>query len=51
MVNALNRLGGFGFVEFEDPADAKEAVKALDGTEINGKKIRTGESPGQADWD
>merc|ERR1719282_1694771 len=39
--------GGFGFVEFEDPADAKEAVKALDGTEINGKKIRTEISHGR----
>ena len=34
--------GGFGFVEFEDARDASEAVKALDGTTINGSKIRTG---------
>lgn len=39
--------GGFGFVEFEDPADAEEAVKSLNGTEINGKKIRTEISHGR----
>jgi len=39
--------GGFGFVEFDDPEDAKEAVKSLNGTEINGKKIRTEISHGR----
>jgi len=39
--------GGFGFVEFEDARDASEAVKALDGTMINGSKIRTEISHGR----
>jgi len=39
--------GGFGFVEFEDARDASEAVKALDGTTINGSKIRTEISHGR----
>ena len=34
--------GGFGFVEFENAQDAEDAVKALDGTVINGGAIRTG---------
>ena len=34
--------GGFGFVEFENAQDADDAVKALDGTIINGGAIRTG---------
>jgi len=43
--------GGFGFVEFGDPADAEEAVKSLNGTEINGKKIRTEISHGRRNVD
>jgi len=39
--------GGFGFVEFEDPRDAQEAVKALDGSVINGSTIRTEISHGK----
>jgi len=39
--------GGFGFVEFEDAQDATEAVKALDGTVINGSTIRTEISHGR----
>lgn len=39
--------GGFGFVEFEDPRDAQEAVKALDGSSINGSTIRTEISHGK----
>jgi len=39
--------GGFGFVEFEDPRDAAEAVKALNGSIINGAAIRTEISHGK----
>lgn len=39
--------GGFGFVEFESAQDAEEAVKALDGTTINGGAIRTEISHGK----
>jgi len=39
--------GGFGFVEFEDPRDAAEAVKALNGSIINGGAIRTEISHGK----
>ena len=30
---------GFAFVEFEDPRDADDAVKALDDTKMNGKRV------------
>lgn len=39
--------GGFGFVEFEDARDADAAVKALDGSTINGSTIRTEISHGR----
>jgi len=31
---------GFAFVEMEDPRDAKDAVKSLDGTRICGARVR-----------
>jgi len=34
------RSRGFGFVYFEDIADATEAREALNGTDIDGKKVR-----------
>jgi RNA recognition motif-containing protein len=30
---------GFGFVEMENPSDANSALKALNNSEINGRKI------------
>lgn len=30
---------GFGFVEMENDADAEEAIKQLEGTEVQGRKI------------
>ena len=32
------RSKGFGFVEFEDDNAAKEAIKALDGTDFGGRR-------------
>lgn len=37
---------GFGFVEMEDPRDAEDAVKELDGTRICGSKVRVEMSRG-----
>jgi len=34
-----NRSKGFGFVEMESEADAEEAIKKLNGIELNGRKI------------
>lgn len=31
---------GFGFVEMPDPADAKAAIKGLNGTDVAGNRIR-----------
>lgn len=33
------RSKGFGFVEFADSTAAQAAIKGLDGTEINGRKL------------
>jgi len=34
------RPTGFAFIEMEDPRDAEDAVKALDGREICGQRVR-----------
>lgn len=34
------RSKGFGFVEFEKRADSEEAVRKLDGTELDGRRIK-----------
>ena len=33
------RSRGFGFVEMENDSDSNSAIKALNGTEINGRKL------------
>lgn len=35
---------GFAFVEFENSDDAQAAAEALDGKDINGRKIRVNEA-------
>ncbi|XP_065314292.1 serine/arginine-rich splicing factor 3-like isoform X1 [Gordionus sp. m RMFG-2023] len=39
---------GFAFVEFEDPRDADDAVRALDGTKICGVRVRVELSHGKS---
>jgi cold-inducible RNA-binding protein len=34
------RSRGFGFVTFENPADAEEAVKQMNGTELDGRALK-----------
>lgn len=41
---------GFAFVEFEDNRDAEDAVRALDGTKINGRRCRAEMSSGRSRW-
>merc|ERR1712228_715204 len=31
---------GYGFVEFEDPRDAEDAVKGMDGRSVGGRRVR-----------
>lgn len=38
------RSKGFGFVEFEDAEAAQAAIKALDGSELGGRKIVVNEA-------
>ncbi|GAB1610335.1 serine/arginine-rich splicing factor 7-like [Argonauta hians] len=38
---------GFAFVEFEDPRDAEDAVRALDGTNVCGARVRVEHSTGK----
>lgn len=39
-----NRSKGFGFVEFESDEDAKAAIKGLNETEVDGRKIIVSEA-------
>ena len=38
---------GFAFIEFEDPRDADDAVRAMDGTTICGVRARVEHSSGK----
>jgi len=38
---------GFAFAEFEDPRDAEDAVRGLDGTKMDGSRIRVEMSSGR----
>jgi RNA recognition motif-containing protein len=38
------RSRGFGFVEMEDPTDAKNAINALNNSELNGRNIIVNEA-------
>lgn len=40
---------GFGFVEFEDSADAQKAIKELNGKDFNGRSITVNEARPQED--
>ncbi len=39
---------GFAFVEFEDPRDAEDSVRGLDGTRLCGQRVRVEMSNGQS---
>uniref|UniRef100_A0A0B6ZLL1 RRM domain-containing protein n=1 Tax=Arion vulgaris TaxID=1028688 RepID=A0A0B6ZLL1_9EUPU len=39
---------GFAFVEFEDSRDAEDAVRAIDGSKINGRRVRVEMSSGRS---
>lgn len=41
------RSKGFGFVEMPDDAQASEAMRSLDGTELEGRAIRVNEAQPQ----
>jgi len=38
------RSRGFGFVEMEDPSEAKSAISALNNSELNGRNIVVNEA-------
>lgn len=47
--NIIKNDGHYGFVEFEDHHDARDAVKDLNGTKMNGKEVRLEFSRGARD--
>merc|ERR1712117_291466 len=38
---------GFAFVEFEDPRDAEDSIRGLDGSRMNGRRVRVESSTGR----
>ncbi len=40
MDEKTNTSKGFGFVEMDDPKEAKSAIQALNGKKVDGEKIR-----------
>lgn len=44
MDRETGRSKGFGFVEFENEDEGKEAQKAMDGNEIGGRKVTVNEA-------
>lgn len=39
-----DRSRGFGFVEFSDDDDGRNAITALDGTDMDGRSLRVNEA-------
>merc|ERR1711913_59382 len=39
---------GFAFIEFEDPRDAEDSVRGLDGTRVCGQRVQVEMSSGQS---
>ena len=44
MDRMTDRSRGFGFVEMTDSTEAQAAIKALDGTELQGRELRVNEA-------
>lgn len=44
MDRETNRSKGYGFVEMDEASDAEEAIKALDGSEIQGRNIKVNQA-------
>ncbi len=51
MDRETNRSKGFGFVEMESDAEAKEAIDKLNGKELNGRPVAISEARPQAPRD
>lgn len=44
MDRETGRSRGFGFVTFDDPEEAHAAISALDGSDLDGRKIKVNEA-------
>jgi RNA recognition motif-containing protein len=44
MDRETGRSRGFGFVELDDAAEAQRAIEALDGYELDGRRLRVNEA-------
>eukprot|EP00298_Acanthocystis_sp_HF-20_P015403 c21131_g1_i2.p1 GENE.c21131_g1_i2~~c21131_g1_i2.p1 ORF type:complete len:122 (-),score=33.10 c21131_g1_i2:149-514(-) len=48
-IRDINMLNGFAFVDYDDPRDMDDAIRKLDGHEVDGSRLIVEEAKGRSD--